>query len=208
MTDRGIGIGDLIEFVVVLVVYEAVGPGLYLGVFHSEVLVSLLETGADSPVAVLSALPGVLAGRPDALAVAVALGVFAGTTAFVDEPTPGVGDLFGPDAPSGLAYPFYAIKVAVGIVAGTAFGAVVGAGLYLAVLHPAAIETVRASPGVASLLGAVAGNPDAVVGALAGGGLGLYSGATGRIWASGRRRRRRGGVGGSIGGGFDGDGGE
>lgn len=158
----------------------------------------------------VGAAPGVVLARPDAQAVVASLALLAAMSAFVQEETPGVSDLYGPDSPSGLVYPFYVLQVAVGIVLGTGVGAAFGTGLYLAVVHTEALEAVAGvgGPGAVpgAVLGVVAANPDALVGALAGGALGFRTGYTGRIRASSGRSRRP--TGGTFGGaGFGGGGG-
>jgi len=186
---EGIGLGALVGFAVTLAFYEVVGLGIYLGTFHTGALLSLVEAGALREVA--TAAPGVVLARPDARAVAVGLALFAGTSAFVRDSTPGVDDLYGPDAPSGMVYPFYVLQVGLGILLGTAIGAAFGTGLYLVAVHTDALGVVAESPGPGAVpgavLGVVAANPDALVGTLVGGALGFRSGYTGRIWASSGR---------------------
>jgi hypothetical protein len=200
VTRDGVGLGDLVEFAVVFAVYGAVGLGAYLFVVHPGELAGLLA--ADS-VPAGAGLALVVVGRHvDVQAVALALAVLAGTSAFVNERTPGATDLIGPDAPSGFVLPFYAVKVGLGIVVGTALGAGFGAGAYLAVVHSPAIEAVT---GVGDVLDAVATHPDALLAGVVGGAVGLWSGFTGQIWQSRSSRHGHGGADGGFGGGGGGE---
>jgi hypothetical protein len=204
---RGDDGGGLVGFAVALVLYELVGLTLYLGAVHTEALLSLVE--AESLGALAIAVPGVILARPDALAVAVGLGLFAGVTTFVQESTPGVPDLVGPGAPTGLAYPFYVLQVGVGLVLGTVLGALIGMGLYLTAIRPDALGAGAGTSDVgavaALVLGLVVSNPDALIGVLGGGAIGFWSGYTGRIWARSDRQHHGGGD--FDGGGFGGFGG-
>jgi uncharacterized membrane protein YgcG len=179
----GGGLRGLVGFAGTLAFYEAVGLGLYLGFAHPGTLTALADS--EDLAGLATGAAGAVLARPDALAVAVALGLLAGVVTFVQTSTPGVPDLFGPDAPTGLAYPFTVLQVAVGIVVGTVLGTVIGAGLYLAAVRPDAIGGVG-TPGLGAaaryVLGLVVANPDALVGALCGGAIGFWSGYTGRIW--------------------------
>ena len=210
MSDDGSDLGRIAEFVVTLAFYETVGLSVYLGLFHTTALLSLLETGTVRSA--VGSVPGVVLARPDVQVLALGLALFVGLSAFVSESAPGVPDLFGPDAPSGLAYPFSVLQVTLGIVLGSTIGTAFGAGIYLAVVRPDTLPVVADPTGPGAVLGAalgvVAANPDALVGALVGGAFGFWSGYTGRIWRIMAGSRGPDGFSDGNGGGGDGGGGD
>lgn len=185
-TKAGAELQRVVNFLFRLVLNETVGLGVYVGLFHPEVLRSLFE--AESLDAAVDTVLTVVLTETDVFGVAVALGLFAGAMAFVGDTEIGVRDLFDPSL-SPLLFPLYVTQVVLNIVLWTAVGAIAGPLFYIWNLRAELFEPVAVPVGSEPLviLGAylevVTANLDVLLVALFCGGLGLWKGYNGRGWA-------------------------